>query len=502
MPSSIGAGTDGGLTLNDSLGTGSLILTASSNYNGPTTITSGTSPWEVAPRSAARRGINVNGVFDVSQQGSYSISSLQTLSGTGTVNGTFNHTAGLIVPGNGTTGGTLTFQGGSGLSFNGGNATFNLSNSTTGSNALLVANGGLNIDSSTIFNVNFVSFPTAVTTYTLADYTGTFGGSQSNISLGGNAGGRSLAISFSTPQEIQVTYTPGGVAANLTWASSSGSNWDVQTSSNWHNPSKAGVGANDEFYNGDNVTFSDSGSGLQTSIYLPGPVSPGSVIVNSGTNNYTFSGGGYITGNTGLTKSGSSTLTVQTNNNYNGPTVVNAGSLIMSGNNSLSGNVTVGGGTLMLQSASTLTGTTAVNGGTLDDADGSTFNGPFNVNSGLAVLNGSVLNAATSVNGGTLNLASPATFAAGPNVKSGGLLLLSDLYDASALTAGTVTVATGGTLQVGDNATSGAGNLTAPVVNNGVVLLNRPDYASFAANVSGSGNLMQTGTGTTTSRAR
>ena len=490
-----GVGTDGGLTLNDSLGTGSLTLTASSNYTGPTTITSGTLALGSGASIGSTSAITVNGVFEVSAQGGYSLGSLQTLSGTGTVNGTFNHSAGLIVPGNGSTGGTLTFNGP--LSLEGGNATFNLSKGTAGSNALLVANGGLNIYSNTIFNVNFASFPSAVTTYTLVDYTGTLGGSQSDVSLGGNAGGRSLAINFNVPQEIQVTYTPGGVAANLTWASTNGTNWDVQTSSNWHNPTKAGSGANDEFYNGDNVSFSDSGSKLATSIYLPGTVSPGSVTVNSNTNDFTFSGGGYITGATGLTKSGSSTLTVQTNNNYSGPTAVNAGSLIMSGNNSLSGNVTVTGGTLTLQSASTLTGTTAVNGGTFVDTGASTFDGPFNVNRGLAVLQDSSLTASVSVNGGVLNLAGNQSFAVGPSVNNGGLLLATNTYGSADGGAG-VTVNSGGTLQIGDNTTYGAGNLTGPIVNNGVLLLNRPDAFTLASNISGSSALTQTGSGTTT----
>ena len=406
--------TDGGLTLADSLGSGTLTLTATSNYNGPTNINVGTL---VLTGSAALNGtsvVNVNGGplylsgsasinsaggvniprgqsatlsgnaslgnSPVLVNGSLNVSGLasplnlqnsQTLSGTGTVTGAVTDTSGQITGGVGSTAGTLTFNSGA-LTLNGGAVLFDLTSSPTGVNSLINANGGLALSGKSLLNLQFSSFPAVTTTYTLFDYTGALSGRAQNITLGGNAGGRNLTANLSVSGQVQVTYTPGGVPANLTWASAGSPLWDVQTTQNWYN---VGTSASDYFYNGDNVTFNDT-AGV-TAVSITGSVAPNSVVVNSNTNNYTFSGAGKITGGGSLRKSGSSILTILTNNDYTGGTTVN-----------------------------------------------------------------------------------------------------------------------GGTLQLGDNVTSNAGNLAGSMTNNAVVALNRPDSFTTSVSMSGSGSLVQTGSGT------
>jgi autotransporter-associated beta strand protein len=516
-------GSDGGLTLKDSaVSAGTLTLTGVSNYNGPTNVLAGTLVLGSLASLPNTSGYKVNSLLDISSLPSVTIGSAQTLTGTGAINGTVIDTAGIICGGFGTSGtsgivaGKLTFNSGN-LSIDGGTVRFNVTGGTQ--NSEIVANGGLSLDAPSLFDVEFSSFPLATTTYTVASYAGTLGGSTANVNLATN-GGRGISADYSTPGLIKITYVPGSFG-NLTWASTSNSNWDVKTTLNWNNPAKPGSGANDQFFQGDNVTFADA-AGLQTNIQVNSIVLPSSVMVTANSTNYTIassSGTGQISGNTSLTLSGNSTLTVSNNNNYSGATSVYAGTLLMNGSNTLTGNVNVYGGTLSLQGVNTLSGTTSISNGKFLVGSSNNFNGPINVTGGLMTVQvaGNSMNAPVSVSGGSLVLQGNSTFnsttavgpgvlnlaaaqsfpSTGPAVNNGGLLWLTN-SDSDAAGGATVTVNSGGTLQVGDNATVGAGILTAPVVNNGVLQLNRPDADFFTSNVSGSGNLVHTGSGITT----
>src|SRR5262249_33662829 len=108
---------------------------------------------------------------------------------------------------------------------------------------------------------------------------------------------------------------------------------------NWLN---TGTSLQDKFFSQDNVTFPD-GAGLQTAITLASGVNAiiGSASFPSNTNNYTISGAGSIAGSGALNKSGSSTLTIQTNNSYTGGTTISAGTVNVGGN-SASGSLGTG----------------------------------------------------------------------------------------------------------------------------------------------------------------
>ena len=112
--------------------------------------------------------------------------------------------------------------------------------------------------------------------------------------------------------------TVGASAASLVWNNFATSGLWNGTDTNFDN-----AGANDRFYDGDLVTFGNTAAGTVT---LDGTLSPGAITVNA-TSNYIFAGSGAIAGATGLVKSGSGTLTINTTNSYTGLTTVNAGIL-------------------------------------------------------------------------------------------------------------------------------------------------------------------------------
>ena len=92
----------------------------------------------------------------------------------------------------------------------------------------------------------------------------------------------------------------------------------------------------------DNVNFDDSTG--NTTVQIDTQVIPGSIVVNSTNNNYTFQGAGTISGAASLTKSGSSTLTISTNNNYTGGTTINGGTLAVTTPTPFVGTVTINNG--------------------------------------------------------------------------------------------------------------------------------------------------------------
>ena len=104
------------------------------------------------------------------------------------------------------------------------------------------------------------------------------------------------------------------------------------------------------YTDGDVVTFDDSGSAANT-ISSGATVSPASVTVNTTLNSYTISA--VIGGTAGLTKSGSSTLTLTGANTYTGATVVSGGTLILTNSGSLSSSMA----SLSISNGATLTTT-------------------------------------------------------------------------------------------------------------------------------------------------
>lgn len=164
----------------------------------------------------------------------------------------------------------------------------------------------------------------------------------------------------------KLVMTVGFGYASLVWDNVGGTgtgNWSVQTPAD-NNFKNAGV--DDQFYQADTVSFTETSAGP---VAIVGTVLPASITVNS-TTDYSFGGAGSIGGTTGLTKSGSSNLTISnsTPNTFTGATVLNNGTITaaVSGALGASPAVTINAGTLNLNASSATTASTiTLNGGIL-----------------------------------------------------------------------------------------------------------------------------------------
>ncbi len=186
---------------------------------------------------------------------------------------------------------------------------------------------------------------------------------------------------------------------NLVWqGNNAGGSWDTVTS-NFTNSSGASV----IFNYGDNVLFNDTSP--NTTVTLATNLIP-SLVTVSGTQSYTFTGPGNITGFGGLVDNSSRQLTIISTNTYAGVTIVNTNATLNLGNNN-SGNDGFISGVINIKTngvlnynynnnaniASSLTGSGTVNyesslGGTLTlsiNANNTNFNGVANLISGVRV---------------------------------------------------------------------------------------------------------------------
>jgi fibronectin-binding autotransporter adhesin len=343
------------MNLTKSVG-GTLTLGSTNTYTGITTISGGTLALSGNGSILNSSNISVGSgaVFDVSAATAYAVGSSQVITGGGNINGNFSLAAGTINPGTVGTAGTLTFN--NNLTLSGGILSLDLSSAgnTTGGgvNDLISVGGALNLNSPTQLAVSFSGTPAVGTVYTILNAASETGSGNFVATKHG------YSVNNSTPGVVQVTYLGGPSVANLQWNSTSSSTWDVNTTQNFFNTDTS---MNDYFFNGDNVTFNDATPGVQTSVNLSTPLAPGSLTVNSSSNNYTFSGSGKITGATGLTKSGSSLLTMSTVlNDYSGVTNISGGTLNVAGLANINTASSIGSGSVAGSAADLV-----LNGGTL-----------------------------------------------------------------------------------------------------------------------------------------
>jgi len=328
----------GTLTMNNSIsgsgsltkqGSGTLILGGSSTFTGPTALNDG--------------ALLVNGAL--SGGGGLTAGIGTTLGGRGTITGPLA-AGGLIYPGDVNAAGTLTVD----TVTLADSATFKFdlnTNNTPGGgvNDLLQVNGDLNNVNSNSIAVNFIGYPQLDVPYRLINFSGVQLGTFNSVVSGTHF---TATLDQVTPGQVNVTLS--GTGGALKWRSTSSSVWDLGTTPNWLN---LGNSMPDVFYAGDSVLFDDTIPGVVTSVILTTGVSaaPTSVTVNSGSNNFTFSGAGKITGPATLVKDGASTLTLSNANDFTGAVTVNGGIL-------KAGNVTALG--------TAAAGTTINSGATLD----------------------------------------------------------------------------------------------------------------------------------------
>ncbi|MEX2141336.1 MAG: autotransporter-associated beta strand repeat-containing protein [Pirellulales bacterium] len=322
-----------GLFLNDT-GTGALTIRKEDagrwtftnpgfTYAGDTLITGGT--------LAFGPGISINGTPNIEiaagatldlSGGSLDRGPDQTLTGAGRVLGQVNNFGGVIspnIPALANSAATLTFA--NGLTLNAGTVKFDLSNILTpggGVNDLIEVTGNLMLTGNTEVAIHALAGGISNGIYRLFTYSGALSGGASNLRLAFPATRQTTTIDTSSANQVNLVVS--GAAANLIWKGDGAFNtWDVNVSTNWRN----GISP-DKFFNLDNVTFDDTAGAASTTVDLADDVFPGSITVNSALD-YTFTGGGTISGVTGLTKSGPGKLTIDTNNNNSGLTIITEG---------------------------------------------------------------------------------------------------------------------------------------------------------------------------------
>ena len=258
---------------------------------------------------------------------------------------------------------------------------------------------------------------------------------------------------------------PAAPAAVLYWDTSNSSgiqsgNGTWSTSQTEWSTSSSGT-TRQSWTNGDDADFYTSGASTVT---ISSSVSVGNItFAGSG---YTISGGTLqLTGGT-ITTSYSATI----GSSISGTTAITKS----------------GAADLVLTGSDTYSGATSISAGTLQIGSGGTTG---SIGSTTSVSNSGVLEFDLS---GTTTF-SPVISGSGGLVQAAGTLILtgSDTYTG-------VTSITAGTLQIGSSGTAGSIGSTSSVSDSGILAFDRSDSISFAPVISGSGGLIQLGSGTLT----
>lgn len=393
---------------------------------------------------------------------------------------------GAITPGAGMgSAGTLNF--GAGLTLEDGSVlALDLSNDPAGTvtpSDRVAVTGNLALSGKVNVLVKTLNGTLAPGTYTLLTYTGALTGSLSNLAVTAPVGvPYTLAASGGA---ITLTVPLTRAAASVVWRGSGGA-WDLASSQNWLRSS-----APDIFVAGDAVTFDATGA-TAPMVTLSAALPVASLTVNAASD-YTFTGVGSIYGAGGLTKNGTGMLTINTTNDYTGPTTVNSGVLAIAnlanaGTPSSIGaasasasNLVLNGGTLRLTGLQTNTNRSATlgaAGGTLEVAL---------ANSSM-LISGSISGsgALTKAGPGTLLLGATNTYTGGTIINGGTIYLAGSNANRNALGSGAVTL-NNGTLTMADvqNYDLAAWNLIVPAGATG--WLNADGRCTLTGTLSGGG---------------
>lgn len=388
------------------IGTGTLTLSGLNTYSGPTVVQDGT------------LGVTTAGQPD----GLISVSNAATLHVlVSTVNSTLE-TTGLWLGTGGKDYTTNSFELGS------------FGNPT----APVIYATSLTVNGTNIISLTGVGLSVGI--IPLIQYQGVIGGNGYSFNLGSVPTGLGAYLS-NAPTSVMLVITNVPLVTPLVWTGNVNTNWDVGSTSNW---SFKGVACS--YTNGMAVQFVD-GAANQTQVYLTTNVFPGGITVDNSATNYTFSGPGQISGDGGLTKTGTGILTLNETNNLGGSTAVNEGTLMLTSDSSLAGSPSI------LVASGAVLDVSALPGG-LTIASGQVLSGYGTVNGAVTVApGGAVMPGAGS---GTLNVQGGVDLLGTANLqawKNSGVLTNTTLAASGSLTFGGASILK--LVQYGDTLTGG-----------------------------------------------
>lgn len=339
---------DNGASLSGSINlTGNTTFGNSSSTAGTSTVNAGISGnFGISIASTSPSSINFAGPLTFT--GGFTQNPASTASPINTISGTANTYAGATTISKGTlnlTGsipnsalsigaaGKLSGEGTAASATFANGATLNFDPTTAGA---FTSTGTLSIAGADIVTLTPTVAPPSGT-QTILNHGGTTA-TQANFVLSSASSYRNPVIAVGA-SNVTLTTDPG---VALTWSGTNNAFWEAGVNDlNWN-------GGTANFFQGDSITFDDNGA--NPAITMIGLLTPASFTVNNSNVNYSFTGTG-LSGTTGITKSGS-------------------GSLSLAGTNSYTGSTTITGGTFVAGSATALgaiTGATNVSGGgTLD----------------------------------------------------------------------------------------------------------------------------------------
>ncbi len=176
----------------------------------------------------------------------------------------------------------------------------------------LSANGNLTVSGTVSVNLLQVSSNPIV----VMSCTGTLTANASNFVLADPGSFPAATFTVVGKQVILTTQT-----ANLTWTGSGGSNWDLNTTSNWTDGTVART-----FLNGYNTAFTDA-PGSNQSITLASAVAPAAMTFTNGTHSYSFESTTWAIQGGTLTKSGTGRVTFAVPLTLSGGMTINSGSV-------------------------------------------------------------------------------------------------------------------------------------------------------------------------------
>jgi autotransporter-associated beta strand protein len=406
----VGNSGAGGFTLT---GNNTLTINQTNRYSGNTIINSGSILYlgstvtYINNSAASSAAIIVNGTLNAIVS-ALTLSTPQMLAGTGTVKGEIAMGSGTTIsPATNGTIGTLTINGD--LTINGGTLQMDF-DGTAGTRDLIAINstggigsGNLILNGGTI-NVSITGTALANGNYPLITYTGTLGGGVVNMTLTGFSQPGQLAYLASSSGVINMTVISGNTNS-VVWVGGGANAWDLVTANWMVNGVPSPLG---DFANGNAVTFNDSGS-ANPAVSLAGMFLPSAVTLNVSNKNYTFSGSGNLSGNTGLIINSATTniTTILTPNSNGGANAINGGTLQV-GNGSVSGgigsgNVTNNGTLIFDQTVNTVVAAISGSGKLIQEGSGTLTLSANNSYAGqTSISNASVLQVGTGGAAGSL----------------------------------------------------------------------------------------------------